>query len=96
MIRAEKPLACRPLELIDPEYTLLPSINNGSCALPLASDVMVVVVDAELTKIVFATSLRIRRIVPAGLVNCRPVAPSAAVSWAVIDPMPPEKSTPTT
>ena len=66
--------------------------------MPLVSDDIVVVTDAASTSERFgAPSSSTRSVEPDGLENCRSaLAPSAALSWETTEPMPAEKSTPST
>ena len=70
----------------------LPSVNSGSCGLPLVSEVMVEVADSELTTLLLPL-LTTCKTVPDGFENCR-LLPSAALSWDTTELMPPEKSMP--
>src|ERR1700744_2244651 len=92
-MRPARPVVCEPLAVMAPVIGLSPSVNSGNCALPLVSDVAVEVADSEVT--VLPGALRTCRTVPDGLENCR-FDPSAALSCATAEPMPADKSTPTT
>jgi len=72
------------------------STNSGSCGLPLVSDVIVLVVENELTVAVAASVLSTCSVVPPGLEKLSPAPPSARLSWLTTEAMPAEKSTPTT
>src|ERR1700730_16672061 len=94
-MRPAKPVLSKPVPVIAPVNGGAPSRHSGKAGPPV-SEVAVVVVDTLLTVIVLATSLSTRSVVPAGLENCSPVAPRAAVSWATTDAGPPVKLTPMT
>src|SRR6516165_6039432 len=74
-----KPALSTPAPVIAPVNGAPPSRKSGSAGPPV-SEVAVVVVDTLLTAIVLAALLSTRSVVPAGLENCSPVAPRAAVS----------------
>ena len=57
--------------MIAPVIGSLPSVNNGSCALPPVSEVAVEVADSELTTLPLPLALRTCNTVPDGLENCR-------------------------
>src|ERR1051326_5722717 len=78
-----------------PVKAVEPSVNSGSCGLPLASVVTVAVAAAELT-VVPEPALSTCSTVPDGLENCRPWPPRAALSWLTTELMPAEKLTPIT
>ena len=54
-------------------------MNNGSCALPLVSDDVVVVTEAELTVVAAVPLLSTCSVEPDGLENCRPAAAERGV-----------------
>ena len=60
------------------------------------NDVVVIVVEAELTAMPLAELAATCNVLPDGLENCRPVWPSAALSCDTTELMPPEKLIPTT
>src|ERR1700737_4252625 len=92
-MRPASPVICGPLPVYWPVYSELPSVNSGNCGLPLVSDVVVVVVEAALT--VAADDPSKFSVEPDGLVNCRPMLPSAAFNCETADDIPSEKLTPT-
>src|SRR5262245_15474983 len=97
LIRPARPTCCEPLAVIAPLYGAPLSVNNGSCGLPLVSDDIVVVTDADSTSERFgAPSSTTRRVEPDGFENCRSLDPSAALSWETTEAMPPEKLMPST
>ena len=50
-MRPARPVVCEPLAVMAPVigWSPFPSVNSGSCALPLVSEVRVDVADSELT-----------------------------------------------
>ncbi|MBA7715871.1 hypothetical protein ES703_124929 [subsurface metagenome] len=95
-MRPANPVSCVPRPMITPVYNVLPSVNTGTCGLPLVSPGTVVVVDAALMLTAAEPLSRTRNVLPAGLENCRLVFPTAAVICATIEAMPPVKLTPIT
>src|SRR5271168_3929132 len=70
-------------------------MNNGSCGLPLVSDVTVDVTDAAFT-VVPTVVLSTCRVLPDGFENCRLLVPSAAFNCDTTELIPPVKFTPIT
>src|SRR5580658_1014897 len=93
-MRPARPVVWEPAEVSAPVIGVEPSRNNGSCALPLVSDVTVEVSDSALTTLVVLEALTTCSTVPEGFENCR-LVPNAALSCVTTDAMPPEKLTPT-
>src|ERR1700692_1166610 len=93
-MRPASPTSCEPVAVIAPVMGAGPSVNSGSCVLPAASAVAVVVVETDLTVELNDVELSTCSTVPE-LENCR-FDPSAALSCATTDPMPPAKFTPIT
>src|ERR1700722_14710199 len=69
-MRPARPVISEPLPVIAPVYAEPASVNNGSCGLPLVSDVTVVVVEAEFT-VTLSPELATTCSRPAELENCR-------------------------
>src|SRR6266852_3894154 len=78
-----------------PVKGVAPSVNSGSCGLPLISDVMVAVAEYEST-VLTGPPLRTCNSDPDGLENCKPVEPSAVLRRAASAAAPPAKLTPIT
>src|ERR1700733_13961386 len=96
-MRPASPVICEPLPVIAPVYSEVPSVNNGSWALPPASEETVAVTEAELTVAVLVPLSTTCSVEPDGLENCRlELLPSAAFNCATTDAIPPEKLTPIT
>src|SRR5258708_37080397 len=93
-MRPANPTSCEPLAVIAPLMGAEPSVKSGSCVLPLASAVAVVVAETALTVELKDDALPTCSTAPE-LENCR-FDPNAALSCATTDPMPPEKFTPIT
>ena len=87
-------VSAEPLPVITPVYREAPSVNNGSCEVPFASDEAVVVTEAALTVAAPLASPVICNVEPDGLENCRWLPPSAAFNCETTDAIPPEKLTP--
>ena len=49
VMRPASPTSCEPIAVMAPLMGVVPSVNSGSCVLPVASAVAVVVVETELT-----------------------------------------------
>ncbi len=92
-MRPARPVVCEPLAVMRAGDRLVPSVNSGSCGLPLVSEVAVEVADSELTVLPLPLALSTCSTVPDGLENCR-LLPNAALSCATTELMPPEKLTP--
>ena len=75
-IRPAKPVVCVPAAVMAPVNGTAPSVNNGSCGLPLVNDVTVAVADAELIALT-GPPLSTCTKLPDGLEKVRPVEPSA-------------------
>src|SRR5450756_934690 len=93
-MRPASPVICEPPPVTTPVYREVPSVNNGSCAVPFASDEAVVVTEAALTVAALLGSLVTCNVEPDGFENCRWLPPSAAFNCETTDAIPPEKSTP--
>src|SRR5580704_3288052 len=94
-MRPASPTSCEPNEVIAPLMGTSPSVNSGSCVLPAASAVAVVVADTELTVELSELELTTCSTEPDGLENCR-FDPSAALSCVTTEAMPAAKFTPIT
>src|SRR5579859_1596019 len=89
-MRPARPVVCDPVAEITPVIGLPPSVNSGTCALPLANVLAVAVADSALT--VVAPTLSACKVPPA-LENCSD-EPNAALSCDTTALRPPEKSMP--
>ncbi len=82
-MRPASPTSCDPVAVIAPVMGVGPSVNSGSCVLPAASAVAVVVVETDLTVELNDVELSTCSTVPE-LENCR-FDPSAALSCATTE-----------
>src|SRR5262249_48968407 len=95
-MRPASPVVCEPADVCAPVIGCLPSRNIGSGALPDAKEVAVVVTDKELTAVPLLRLTACSKVLGGlGLENCT-LVPSAALSCATTELIPPEKSTPIT
>ena len=69
-MRPASPVSCEPAAVIAPLMGVLPSVKNGSCTLPAANAVAVVVEATELTTVAPKAELNTCSTVPDGLENC--------------------------
>src|SRR5260370_41870509 len=93
-MRPAYPVSCEPFDVIVPVYNELPSVNNGSWVLPLASDEAVVGTEAVLTAVAPVPESTRRKGDPEGFEHCRMAPPRARFSSETTDDNAPAKLPP--